>query len=477
MTKNHHLHTERAILASIFKDPGLLVNLDVNGKVSSKAFKSVFHRELITLCVDLYNSGYTRFNEELIFSRAQLLNIPDVDTAQIGVFIRHLFSADVDVTIFSRYVEDLLDTHLRDELVSNLQQSMERILNSEGRKAIDLLSEAQSALYQLDVSIAKNDEPIAVAGALGKIYELLETPMVGIPTGIKLIDENTMGFLNKKFYFVGARPGEGKSAFLTQCTAHAAFFAGNKRVPALYLDTEIDTDEFMIRLVGHIAGVDTLKIMSGEWIKDKSMYENVEDAMALVRESGQIYHKYIPGYTTSSVINTIRRYVYNHGVGIVFMDYLKSPKDVDDRARWERIGEMATSLKDQAGQLDIPIVSALQQNKKGDKVSRVTSDAYAESDDVFKEADGAFALNRKTGEEIKKEGIAAGTHRFQTLKGRYFRSSFTGFNLTFVDYCLRFFPAMVQFSTEVTNAGESTNDHASLPQISTNYARPFKRTD
>jgi replicative DNA helicase len=271
----------------------------------------------------------------------------------------------------------------------------------------------------------------------------------------------TLGWIPKKFYFIGARPGEGKSAFLLQCAAHAAYFAKEKRVPVLYLDTEIDEKEFKIRLIGHLAGVDTKIIQQGLWTKDPRMKESVDKAIYFVNKIGGIYHKEMPGYSLSNVVNTIRKYVYSHGVGLVIFDYIEEPMDEGgDKARWEKVGLVARTLKKYAQILEVPVVAALQQNREGADKSRVSARMYAESDDVFKKADGAMALNRKSGEEIRKETLAAGTHRLQILKGRYHATSYNGLNLSYVGYCLRFWPARLQAmdQQEENNDGEANNE-------------------
>ena len=186
--------------------------------------------------------------------------------------------------------------------------------------------------------------------------------------------------------------------------------------------------------------------MKGDWATDKRASDNINYAIQLVQNVGGLYHKYIPGFTHGQVINFMKKFVYNEGVGMVIVDYLKMPSGGGDQEeRWQKIGDLSRALKDHAGLLDIPVITALQQNKKGIDQSRVTADANAESDDPFKEADGQFALNWKTAKEINEEGLEAGTHRLQILKGRYFRTNWSGINLRFIGYCMRFLPAQMQY--------------------------------
>ena len=453
-------HAERAAAATILQNPDFLTEMD--GRLDLEAFKNPANRAIIQLALDLYNGGYTKFDKELLRNRIVLVPVPGIENYQMQNYVEALLTADVESVNFGNYLEELRSSHLKDSLHKTLNRLIGEVANAKPTQASTLLGKLQTELYDLDSGINRNDEPVDIGKTIKEtIYGLVDKPLVGIPTGIDLLDDMTLGWIPKKFYFIGARPGEGKSAFLLQCTAHAAFFAKAKRVPVLYLDTEIDDKEFKIRLTGHLAGVDTKIIQQGLWLKDPRMKENVDKALFFVHKIGGVYHKEMPGYSLSNVVNTIRKYVYSHGVGLVIFDYIEEPTDEGgDKARWEKVGLVARTLKKYAQILEIPIVAALQQNREGADKSRVSARMYAESDDVFKKADGAMALNRKSGEEIKKETIAAGTHRLQILKGRYHGTSYNGLNLSYIGYCLRFWPSRLQAmeQQEENHDGEVNNE-------------------
>jgi replicative DNA helicase len=480
-----HLHTERAILAVILKNPDKLVDLDLEGKIRLGAFKSPINRGLIKVAAELYNEGYSSLDRELLYNTALVksVDLEGLTPQQLHSYIESLAKSDVTEANLNKYLEDLRDIHIKDEMQEVLEDTL-RKLSQKGEElpAALILSDVQTALYELDAEKSGSNDPVDISKGIGdRIYQRLQnqTANLGVPTGIPMLDEIMLGFLPTKFYFFTARPGEGKSSMLTQCAAHAAYFAPYNRTNVLYLDTEIPTEEFEIRLIGHIAAVDTKKIQRGDWIANQVEAESVDYAIKLVEREGGIFHKYVPGYTLSNLVNTIRKYVYNYGVGLVILDYLKAHSNLDsEAARWERVGNVSKALKENAGVLYVPVVSALQQNKKGVGMSRVQSDAFADSDDPFKEADGVFALNEKTPDEVRKETINAGTHRVQVNKGRYFKTLYSGINLRFVDYCLRFFAAPIQNTTRKVEENHDkpyVEEGQPLPTISPEQIAPFEQ--
>lgn len=450
-------HAERAAVASILQNPEFLG--EMSGNLDLAAFKNPANRAIIQLATQLFNSGYSKFDRELLQNRIVLTQVPGVDSLQMQNYVSALLSADIESSNFENYVRELKQTHLKDSLTRLLHKSIEDL---ESGDASSVLGAVQTGLYELDVGINKNDDATDVCQHVNVTLEKLATkPDLGIPTGISLLDDIMLGWLPKKFYFVGARPGEGKSAFLLQATSQAAFFSGDRGAPVLYIDTEMDDEEFEIRLLGHLAGVDSLLIKQGKFLEDEQTRQSVMKAKEFMNRMGGIYHiEMPPPYELSDVVNLMRRYVYNFGVGLIVFDQIEEPADdTNRRARWEMVGLLGRTLKQQAQRLNVPVLAALQQNKKGADKSRVTSEAYAESDDVFKKADGALALNRKTAEEIKKETIHAGTHRLQILKGRYHGTLFGGMNLRYIKYCLQFWPARIQ-ATENVEEDEHANEEA-----------------
>lgn len=472
---NESLHAERATVATVLQNPEFLTQLPE--KVNIAAFQNPANQAIVKMALQLYNDGYRQFDRELLQNRITLVPVSGIQVSDMQNYVAALLAADIASVNFTKYLDELREAHLQSEMSKLLHSSIVDL----GQKDMDpsmLLGKLQTKLYELDAGINKNDDATNIGMHIEHtIMGLMQEPKVGVPTGLDVLDEMTLGLMNKKFYFVGARPGEGKTAFMTQIGLHAAYFAKEKRVPVLYINTEIEDEEFEIRCAGHLAGVDTKLIQTGRFADDPETKENVLRAKDFIKKHCNLYHIELPSYSIANVVNLMRRYVYNYGVGLVVFDQIEEPAYEGDRkARWERVGLLARTLKQQAQILNIPVLAALQQNKKGAEKSRVSSEAYAESDDVFKKADGAWALNKKSAAEIKEETIQAGTHRLQILKGRYHAASFYGLNLRYVGYCLRFWPAQIQGvdqSEETGNDGDNSNEYGPIPVASENLTRPL----
>ena len=444
---------ERATLACLCQDPETIIEVD--GKVSIDDFSNPTHRELFNLIIELYNNDFESFTKEDLANQAIRTNKFDPNT--IEDYIEVIFDLDINSKNINKYVDTLLDNSLKRELIYDLRKNIDLINtmpdNYSGKR---LLNDVQGSLLKLteigSYSGGPEDIALTIRESMNNLLINKEANL-GVPCGITEIDDLTLGWLRKKFYFIAARPGQGKSAFLMNAAAHAALFAKINRCPVLYLDTEMDKQEWFDRITSSISGVDHTVIKKGIWDRSEKETTAVNQALDILSIPGNIYFEHIPDFGIEYITAVTRKYVYMYNIGLVIFDYIKLPEDADlrDMQQWQHIYSLAKRLKYLCKTLDIPILSALQQNREGEGKSHVDSRAFAESDGVLRECDMAFALNKKTSKEIEQDGLDYGTHIFQILKARYNRPLFRGLNLNFKGYCFTFTSAKKQDITALRN--------------------------
>jgi len=95
----------------------------------------------------------------------------------------------------------------------------------------------------------------------------------------------------------------------------------------------------------------------------------------------------------------------------------------------QTLGYITSSLKDLAGMLNIPVITAVQLNRTGEGKSHISSDQIADSDRVLRYCNVLMALAPKLRKEIEEDGVACGTHRLQILDNRSGSSFYSGIDL------------------------------------------------
>ena len=168
-----------------------------------------------------------------------------------------------------------------------------------------------------------------------------------------------------------ARYKQGKSAYLM----NEALYQANKGCSIGYLDTEMSTKEFTIRVLANLAQVDVRKIKQKSYTTSEEKF--LKDALSLLKKY-KLVHKYKPEWKEEDIFSTTKILQYKYGLDFLIFDYIKD-NDGDANVLYNKLGRKADYLKNViAGQLKIPVLTATQLNRSGeisdsDKLARYVS--------------------------------------------------------------------------------------------------------
>lgn len=198
-------------------------------------------------------------------------------------------------------------------------------------------------------------EALSAAEELSKCEGLL-----GLPTGIPLLDERTTGF-RPGLNVICGRPSMGKSAFALQC-ALASVDAG-KRVG--FFSLEMNGAETGDRAVAHLSGVSLLELAKG--IATEGDKVKFRDAIrSLPRGSFTVDDQ--PGRSLTDIRRIARHWVRDRQVDGIFVDQL-SFVDVDHNKGEHAaaiIGKITRGLHGLGQALRIPVILLAQLNREAE---------------------------------------------------------------------------------------------------------------
>lgn len=236
-------------------------------------------------------------------------------------------------------------------------------------------------------------------------------PVPGLSTGYKELDEAIGGLRKGRLYVWAARSKSRKSLMLTNIAAHIAY---KTQVPILYLDTEMTSfEDVRPRILAIVSGVPEDEITKGTFVYNPQYVEAVKKAADIV-EKGPFYHAYLPSFSTTQVSNIVRKYHLKYKIGIFFFDYIKMPLYGDSRLQeYQLLGQLTGVLKDLAGELGVPCVTAAQLNRgavgvDGDNEDDFDESMVAGSDRILHNASYLFYQWMKSPKRIAEDGVEAG---------------------------------------------------------------------
>jgi len=233
----------------------------------------------------------------------------------------------------------------------------------------------------------------------------------GHPTGYIDIDKNIMGLSSGHLIVIGARPGHGKTTLMLNLIRNM------QKLKILTFSLEMTAEELLTKLV---------------LIESKVNYDNFSSGNVTTNEINAIYH-YVEKLKKASIyINDIggltpfllktraKQIKDNHGLDIIFIDYLQLMKGNDHsyENNQVKIASISRDLKSISKELGVPIVALAQLNRESatrdDGWPKITD--LRESGAIEADADHVWLLHSVR--DIERE-----THEFKIIiaKNRFGR--------------------------------------------------------
>ena len=235
--------------------------------------------------------------------------------------------------------------------------------------------------------------------------EQQESAFAGIPTRFTELDRLTAGLQSGNLVVIAARPGVGKSSFVTNIARNVA--VESRKTVAMF-SLEMSRWEIGMRMLCAEARVPWERIRNrmttgDDWGRISQAAEVLHDAPLFVVDSGNVNHVDIRAKA--------RRLRSRTGLDLIIVDYLQLMSHHDRRNvenRQQEIAEISRSLKLMAKEFDIPVIAVSQLNRdperRADKRPQLSD--LRESGAIEQDADVVMFIHRDDSEDPSVKGTA-----------------------------------------------------------------------
>lgn len=203
-----------------------------------------------------------------------------------------------------------------------------------------------------------------------------------------------------------AREKRGKSIMLLNCLVDLL----NKDKKVLYIDTELSTKLFTMRLIAHLTQIDFVNIRDKNYDSNEKVL--IENALNWIKSKSFI-HEYLPVITDDKLISLAKQTKHKYGIEVAIIDYLKGNGEftLDAYKNSASLGKMTDTLKNLiAGREEMFVLTAVQATANG---------AIADSAKIIRNCSALLYLERKTNEEIASDGgLAFGNMKLMCVANR-----------------------------------------------------------
>ena len=354
------LEAEQAILG------GLLLNNnawdDVAERVGARDFYRKTHRQIFEVIAQLVEEENPC---DLVTVSQALTQLGQLEGIGGMTYLSELARNTPSAANITAYAEIVRERSILRQLISVSQNVADSAFKPEGRKSLEILDLAESAIFEIAEQQKKGSGPQDIKSVLKKTVDRIDelyknkSAITGVTTGFDELDKMTGGLQPSDMIVIAGRPSMGKTTFAMNLCENVAIKAGK---PVLVFSMEMPADSIVMRMLASLGRINQTSIRSGQLEKDD--WPRITSAIHMLSEQ-KFFIDDTPALSPLEMRARARRVARECGgeLGAIMVDYLQLMQvpGVDNRVN--EISEISRSLKGLAKELSCPVLALSQLNR------------------------------------------------------------------------------------------------------------------
>lgn len=364
--------SERRVLSAMLHSETACI--EAIGLLGEDDFSDNFNRQVFLLAQSLYMQGTLPTLVEMVkegHKLGWLANSKDMEELR---YLSEHYIADRNIKYWLDKIKQARKGRESESIIRKYAAQLQ-----DGIADIDkFVSEASSDFFNLamDTEDERIDSPQEIA-ELGiklvlerveKYRKLAEetkqqgqVPMEGVPTGLKTLDNMTLGLKPGDLTILGAQTGHGKTAFAMNVAKAACVDTPNN---ILYINTEMSREQIARRWGAILSEVSLNQIQSGSLTNEQQ--DTVIDAYNRLLKPSGFYPASVPNLTPQKLDILARKAKMQLDIKLVVLDYVgRMEKIMPDMTEWQVLEQIIKSMKLLAQNLQIACLVLVQLNPDG----------------------------------------------------------------------------------------------------------------
>ncbi len=396
-----NIEAEIALIGSI------LVNNDIIDEVSryvnfSKFFDPV-HKKIYEVIEDLNNKGMIANPITLKNFFEQNNSLNEVGGSEYLVKLTRFSSSARQAIDYAKIVHEM---YVRRELIFISDNISEESTDEKiDKSSEDIIENAEQSLYQLAERGNFSQTYMKFNQALDQTIEMATQAMkndqgiVGVPTGLKDLDEKLGGLHKSDLVIIAGRPSMGKTALATNIAYYAAqnLQSRGEKSSIAFFSLEMSSEQLSTRILSEQA-----RIKSDDIRRGKATEEELNRYIETSRNIYELplYIDETPAITISALSNRARRLKRLFGLNLIVVDYIQLMRTNSRRqqdGRVQEISEITQGLKALAKELGVPVLALSQLSRaveqRDEKIPQLSD--LRESGSIEQDADVVMFVYRE----------------------------------------------------------------------------------
>ncbi|MDA9562737.1 replicative DNA helicase [Candidatus Pelagibacter bacterium] len=361
----NNIEAEQSVIGSILVTNEIFD--EISTIISSANFYDPMHQKI-------YNAMESLIYKGMLANPITLKNYfedekDDLDVPEYLVKITK-FSTSVRQAI--EYSKIIYDMFVRRELIKISEQTIDSAkINDLDTSGQNIIENSERLLFDLAEKGSFNSSLVKFDDAMKQTIEMAsaayknEGGIVGVPTGLRDLDDKLGGLHQSDLIIIAGRPSMGKTSLATNIAFNAAKHIqdSGKKSSIAFFSLEMSSEQLSTRILSEQARIGSNDIRRGR-ISDEQFDQFLETSKNIAELP--LFIDETPAISIAAMSNRARRIKRLHGLDMIVVDYIQLMRGTtyNKDGRVQEISQITQGLKAIAKELGVPVVALSQLSRQ-----------------------------------------------------------------------------------------------------------------
>jgi replicative DNA helicase len=361
----NNIEAEQAVIGSILVSNDIFD--EISTIISNINFHDPMHQKIFEAVESLIYKG-------MLANPITLKNYfeDEKDDLNVPEYLVKITKFSTSVRQAVEYSKIIYDMFVRRELIKISEQTIDSAkLNELDTSGQTIIENSERLLFDLaekgsfNSSLVKFDEAMKQTIEMASAAYKNEEGIVGVPTGLRDLDDKLGGLHQSDLIIIAGRPSMGKTSLATNIAFNAAqkLQDSGKKSSIAFFSLEMSSEQLSTRIISEQARISSNDIRRGR-ISDEQFDKFLETSKNIAELP--LYIDETPAISIAAMSNRARRIKRLFGLDMIVVDYIQLMRGTtfNKDGRVQEISQITQGLKAIAKELGLPVVALSQLSRQ-----------------------------------------------------------------------------------------------------------------
>ena len=356
----NNIEAEQAVIGSILVSNDIFD--EISTIISSINFYDPMHQKIFEALESLIYKG-------MLANPITLKNYfeDEKDDLDVPEYLVKITKFSTSVRQAVEYSKIIYDMFVRRELIKISEQTIDSAkLNELDTNGQTIIENSERLLFDLaekgsfNSSLIKFDEAMKQTIEMASAAYKNEEGIVGVPTGLRDLDDKLGGLHQSDLIIIAGRPSMGKTSLATNIAFNAAqkLQESGKKSSIAFFSLEMSSEQLSTRIISEQARISSNDIRRGR-ISDEQFDKFLETSKNIAELP--LYIDETPAISIAAMSNRARRIKRLFGLDMIVVDYIQLMRGTtyNKDGRVQEISQITQGLKAIAKELGVPVLALI----------------------------------------------------------------------------------------------------------------------